>query len=131
MQLVTADRLRNMKYLFRHAEAAGILIVIDPHAAAGHLENARVLLLKITLGVVHVTPEARCACSCLVCWFLSCHIGVPCLDVSQRARVQALACTFDGCNGQVLMSTSTRLRQGHDCAIAGAPIMFVITATQQ
>lgn len=59
MQLVAGDRTRNTSLLFRHAEAAGIMIVIDPGHYAGHLENAWVLLQKITLGIMHVTQPVR------------------------------------------------------------------------
>jgi hypothetical protein len=56
VQLVAGDRVRNIRYLFRHAEAAGIMIVLKNDHYAGHVENSWNLLQKITLGVMHVTP---------------------------------------------------------------------------
>ena len=59
LQLLSGDRTKNMKYLFRHSEAAGILTVLQGQHYAGHLENAWNMTLKITHGIVHVNSEVR------------------------------------------------------------------------
>jgi hypothetical protein len=59
MQLIAGDRVKNMKYLFRQSEAAGIMMVLQPQQYAGHAEHAWNMLLKITLGICHVTADVR------------------------------------------------------------------------
>ena len=57
VQLVAADRSKNMRYMFRHAEAADIMIVLFPQQYAGYVEQAWCLQQKIVLGLMHVTEQ--------------------------------------------------------------------------
>lgn len=59
LQLLFADRVKNIKYIFRHAEAAGIMIMLANEQYAGHMEHAWNTILKLTLGVMYITSNVR------------------------------------------------------------------------
>eukprot|EP00892_Ulva_mutabilis_P010448 jgi/Ulvmu1/7776/UM004_0005.1 len=56
-QLLFADRIKNLHYLFRHAEAAGIMIMLANEQYAGHVEHAWNTIEKLTSGVMHITQS--------------------------------------------------------------------------
>lgn len=51
--------MASMRWLFRHAEAAGIMVLTNREHHAGHAEHAWNSIQKITLGVMHVTSAVR------------------------------------------------------------------------
>ena len=57
MQLLNGDRVRNIRYVFRHAEAAGIMIVLSNQSYVGHVEHAWNTVLKASLGIMHITQD--------------------------------------------------------------------------
>lgn len=59
LQLLFADRYKNMTYIFRHAEAAGIMIMLANEQYAGHAEHAWNTIQKMTLGVMFITQHVR------------------------------------------------------------------------
>lgn len=56
-QVIDSDRTGNVKYIFRHCEAAGILIVVQPELHHGHAELAWSLIMKVCFGMMHVTEQ--------------------------------------------------------------------------
>ena len=59
MQLLNGDRIQNIKYIFRHAEAAGIMIVLNNTSYVGHMEHAWNSVGKVCLGIMHITTDVR------------------------------------------------------------------------
>lgn len=59
VQLLYADRTKNMTYIFRHAEAAGIMIMLANEQYAGHMEHSWNTVEKMTNGVMHITSKVR------------------------------------------------------------------------
>ncbi|NJR43842.1 MAG: hypothetical protein HC767_15470 [Akkermansiaceae bacterium] len=59
MQLLNGDRIKNIRYIFRHAEAAGIMIVLSNQSYVGHIEHAWNSVLKVSLGIMHITKDVR------------------------------------------------------------------------
>ena len=59
VKLLYVDRSKNLSYIFRHAEAAGIMIMLANEQYAGHAEHAWVTIQKITLGVMFTTQHVR------------------------------------------------------------------------
>ena len=66
LQLLNGDRIKNIRYVFRHAEAAGIMIVLANQSYVGHTEHAWNSVWKVTLGIMHITQDVRSIS-------LSCH----------------------------------------------------------
>lgn len=64
VKLLFADRAKNLSYIFRHAEAAGIMIMLDNEQYAGHAEHAWATIQKITLGVMFTTQDVRPQLQC-------------------------------------------------------------------
>jgi hypothetical protein len=57
--------MRNIRYLIRHASAAGIMIVLSNTSYAGHLEHAWATVHKVGLGVMHITQDVRPCSQCM------------------------------------------------------------------
>lgn len=64
LQLLNGDRIKNIRYVFRHAEAAGIMIVLANQSYVGHMEHAWNSVWKVTLGIMHITQDVRSNSSC-------------------------------------------------------------------
>ena len=58
-EVFDADRVKGMRFVIRHAEAARIMVILCPHQFQGHAEITWSDIVKIVHGIQFVTAEVR------------------------------------------------------------------------